>query len=277
MAQIVTARDLDRVRQRVSVVQQRPTPGLALIRGDHLGLDAHACSNSLLERQRVQSAAAEPVVLGELTEPATPFALRQGRERSGVTDDSGRLPVRPHQVLAPGQVDAGLPADGSVDLPQERRRDLHDGHPPVVDGCGEPGDVGHHATADADHAVGPGQAPLGELGAERLDRRHGLLVLTVTDVEDPVITTGVDLDRNARLGHHRDAAGRGREQRGQFADCTVTDHDRVGAPVGQLDRNGDACRVRDQCVAHRSILATSSATERALMPSTSMTVPATSE
>ena len=74
----------------------------------------------------------------------SPSPLRHSRggsvlEHLGVAQHGGRLPERADEVLALGQVDAGLAADGGVDHAEQRRRHVHDGDAPVVDGGGEPG------------------------------------------------------------------------------------------------------------------------------------------
>ena len=57
------------------------------------------------------------------------------------------------EVLALGQVDAGLAADRRVDLGDERRRDLDQRHAAQVRGRQEPGRVAQRAAADRDQRV----------------------------------------------------------------------------------------------------------------------------
>src|SRR3712207_7155007 len=53
---------------------------------------------------------------------------------------------RSDQVLALGQVHAGLAADGRVDLAEQRGGHVDDRHPPVVGGRREPGRVDRKST-----------------------------------------------------------------------------------------------------------------------------------
>ena len=198
---------------------------------------AHAGGDPLVEGQRVEVAAAEEVVLGQLAQAAAVLAGRQRGQHLGVAQHGGGLPEGADQVLALGQVHAGLAADGGVDLAEQRGGHVHDGHAPVVDGGGEPGDVGDEATADGHHGVGPGEAPLGELPAEVLDggeaswppRRRRM-------VKTRCSTPGVDLDADAGLGDDRDAPGRRPGMTpGQLVAGAVADEHVVGA-VGRGGR-----------------------------------------
>ncbi len=63
------------------------------------------------------------------------------------------------EVLARGVVDADFSTDRAVDLREERRRDLDDGHAAEVRGRGEPGDVADDSSAhghDRRRAIGRG-------------------------------------------------------------------------------------------------------------------------
>src|SRR5690606_34752253 len=88
-----------------------------------------------------------------------------------------------HQVLALGQIHAGLAADGGVDHAEQRGGDVGDGDAPVVDGRGEAGDVGDDAPAHGDDDVGAGQAPAAPRPAERLDAGQGLGLLPGAELE----------------------------------------------------------------------------------------------
>ena len=206
--QVVVARGLERMGERVSVVQDRTAPALALVARHDVGLDAHARRDTLVERQRVEVATAEEVVLGHLAQTAAHFARRQRRQHRGVADDGVRLPVRAHEILAFGQVHTRLAPDGGVDLSQQRRRDMDDGYATVVAGRGEPRDIGDHASPDGDDDIGACEAPLREPAAQRLDRRERLGFFTLADEEDTVFDAGVHLVRNAALRHDRGAARR---------------------------------------------------------------------
>ncbi len=51
------------------------------------------------------------------------------------------------------RVDAGLAADGGIDLRQQRRRHLHEVHAAAHDRRGEAGEIADHAAAERDHHV----------------------------------------------------------------------------------------------------------------------------
>ena len=104
-------------------------------------------------------------------------------ERVEVAHHAGRLPERADEVLALRQVDAGLAADRRVDHAEQRRGDVDDRHAAVPHGRGEPGDVGDHPAADADHDVVAGEAELGEATGQQLDRGQRLGRLAVADLE----------------------------------------------------------------------------------------------
>ena len=57
------------------------------------------------------------------------------------------------QVLAVRRVDAGLAADGAIDLRQQRRRDLHEIHAAPHDAGGKAGEIADHAAAKRQHDI----------------------------------------------------------------------------------------------------------------------------
>ena len=67
----------------------------------------------------------------------------------------------PTRFLPGAEVDAGLAADGRVDLGEQRGRDLEDGDAAVPGGGEEPGEVADHAPADGDDEVAAGERQLG--------------------------------------------------------------------------------------------------------------------
>ena len=146
-------------------------------------------------------------------EAAAVLAGRQGGQDLGVAQHRRRLPERADEVLALGQVHAGLAADGGVDLAEQRGGDVDDRDAAVVHRGGEPADVGDQPAADRDDGVGAGEAPLGEVAAQRLDGGQRLGRLALADGEDPVLATGIDVDADAVLGHDRHPAGAGGDHR----------------------------------------------------------------
>ena len=135
----------------------------------------------------------------------SPWPLRYSRGGSVASTSVSHstadgLPEGADQVLALGQVHAGLAADGGVDLAQQRGGHVHHRDAPVVDRGGEPGGVGDHAAADGHHAVAPGEAPPGPVPAQVLDGAEVLAVLALAHGEHAVLDAGVDRRRGSTPG-----------------------------------------------------------------------------
>ena len=206
---------LQRVGERVAVVEDHAAPALALVLGHDRRLDADAARHLLLDGLVGLGGLAQEGVLGDLAAAAGPLARREGREGLGVAQHGVGLPERADEVLALGQVDPGLAADGGVDLGQQRGGDVHVGRPPVVGRRGEAGDVGHDAAADGDDGVGPREAGPGEPAGQVLHRGERLGVLPVGDDAELGRDAGVEVvhparrpDRLLRDDHGRLGAGR---------------------------------------------------------------------
>jgi hypothetical protein len=104
--------------------------------------------------------------LDHFGQPADVVLARQGLERDQVGEHAGRRVERADQVLALGDVDRGLPAHRGVGHAEQRGRD-QDGGDTAEPGRGdEASQVGGRSPADADHAVRPGYAVLGQPGPE---------------------------------------------------------------------------------------------------------------
>ncbi len=159
MAHVVATGGLYGVGEGVPVVEHRPVAGLAFVGGHHPGLDLHTSGNLFSDVEAFDVLATEEVVLGHLTPAATHLALGEGHQGVSVAEHGYRLPERPHQVLALGQVDARLAADGCVDLGQQGCGHVGHGYAPVVAGCGESGHVGNHSPSDANDQIAPCEAP----------------------------------------------------------------------------------------------------------------------
>ncbi len=111
---------------------------------------------------------------------------------------------------------------------------MHDRDTPVVDGRGEAGHVGDHPPADGHDHVGPGQAPPGEVAAERFDRFEILGRLAVVEKKGALLDAGVHRPGNGSLGDDRGPVGSDREHLGQAVAGAGPDQDRVGA-VAEVD------------------------------------------
>ena len=132
-------------------------PALALVAGDDVGLDrARSAATRSSSGRAIRSSPARKWYFAISPEPLRYSRGGSVAEHVGVAQHRGRLPERADQVLALGQVHAGLAADGGVDLPEQRGRHVHDRDAAVVDGGGEPGGVGDQPAADGDDARRPG-------------------------------------------------------------------------------------------------------------------------
>ena len=161
VAQVVAARRLERVGQRVAVVQGGPAAQvgrvLPLVGRDDVGLDAHGSRDALLEVEAEQVGAGEEVVLGQLAPPGArapapgAWRARRGRTaprpaartrrrgscpRGGSRRSCRRWPRRPCPSSVVGTCTTGIAA--------------------VVAGGREAGGVGDDAPADGDHGVARG-------------------------------------------------------------------------------------------------------------------------
>ena len=221
--------------ERVAVVEQCSSAALALVGGDDLGLDLHTPSDPLIERQCQQIVAGEEVVLRHLAQAATGLPIRKCGEGVEVADHARWLPERPDEVLSLREIDAGLATDGGVDHAEQRGRHVHHRGAPVPRGRCEPGDVGHHATADADDHVAARESLACEPSHQRLDRGQRLGGLAAADHMGLDIVIGQrDGHRNLVLGDNGDALRRRRQQAGELGDGSFTDDHVVGAI---LERN----------------------------------------
>ena len=92
----------------------------------------------------------------------------------GSIDDRVWLVEGADQVLAERVIDADLPADGAVDLRQERRRHVHERDATEIGRRGESGHVADHAAAECDEC----RRPIGVRADQRfVDARDGLKLL----------------------------------------------------------------------------------------------------
>ena len=90
---------------------------------------------------------------------------------------------RADEVLALGQVHAGLATDRAVDHREQRGGDVHDVDAAVVHRRREPGGVADDSPTDRDDEIAAEESPLREAAAELLDRGERLGVLSLTDQE----------------------------------------------------------------------------------------------
>ena len=130
---------------------------LAFVGHHHVGLDLDARGDSLVDRELIEAAPAEEVILRDLADATLEFPVRKRLERFGVTDHRRGLPERADEVLALGKVHAGLSADRGIDLPQKGGRHRYEPDAPVIHRGDEPADIGHDTATDGDDRVGPSE------------------------------------------------------------------------------------------------------------------------
>ena len=107
-----------------------------------------------------QRAARDDAVLDDFVQAGAELAAGKRGEELRVDDHGRRLMIGADEILARGVVDADFSADRAVDLREERRRDLDDGHAAEVGGRGESGDVADDPSAHGDdrrRAIGRGR------------------------------------------------------------------------------------------------------------------------
>ena len=119
-----------------------------------------------------QRLVAERRHLHDLAHRGPALSLGEGTEGGDVDDDGRGLVEGAEQVLALGKVDAGLAADGRVDLGDERGRDLDPGHAPQVRGGEEARRIAERAAADRDERVASLDPQPGVLARRLADHRE---------------------------------------------------------------------------------------------------------
>ena len=102
---------------------------------------------------REEGGVADRAVLDHFREARGELAIGQRAQAIGVDQHGARLVERADHVLAQRMIDAGLAADGRVDLREQRRRNLHERHAALVDRRGESRDVADDAAAQRDQPV----------------------------------------------------------------------------------------------------------------------------
>ena len=180
---------LERMAERVAEVEQHALARFRLVAGDDAGLALHGDGDGVGQRRRVPGEHGRPVLLqpGEIrrrrradrtwrpprSPPGTPCGGSVASD-VGVGQHQARLMEGADQVLALRRVDAGLAADGGVDLRQQRGRHLHEGHAAAHDAGGEARQIADHAAAERDHADRGARAPSREAFAQPGQGREAL-------------------------------------------------------------------------------------------------------
>ncbi len=184
---------LQRVRQRVPEVQERPLAALGQVTGDDARLHGDRVGQRALQQGTTgaelrgqhtiqQGGVADQAVLERLGGALAEHRAGQGVQGIGVAPHGARWPERPHQVLPLGEVHAGLAAHRRVHHAQQRGRQRVERHAAQVTGRREARQIGRRAAPQPhDRAVAgnvrarqPGQHAREDL--QRLavvPRRHG--------------------------------------------------------------------------------------------------------
>ena len=158
---VVAGHALERVREGVAEVEQRPLAVLALVADDDRGLRPAALGDGVVALRPAgedpapvrlapfeEALVADEPVFHHLGIAGAHLAQRQRVERGGVGEDEARLMEGADEVLAVARIDAGLAADRGIDLGQERRRHLHEAHAAPHDRGGETGEIADDAAAE---------------------------------------------------------------------------------------------------------------------------------
>ncbi|MNX79390.1 hypothetical protein D3C86_1110180 [compost metagenome] len=137
-------------------------------------------------------------------------------QHQGIRHHQRGLMERPDEVLAARMVDGDLAPHRGVDLGEQRRRHLHEGHPALVGGRHEPRQVPDHSATQGDHGALALQAPLDGQIVEAFGLLQGLGPLGIghhPEDRRPARVLERALRRLAvealhcRVGHHQARAG----------------------------------------------------------------------
>ncbi len=165
---------LDGVADGVTEVEDHAQAGLLLVLADDLGLDADAGGDDLLQGGGVSRQDGVAVLLHEaeegwvaddgglngLLQAGAEFGGGESAEKVDVAEDGEGVVEGADEVLAGEEVDAGLAAEGGIDLREERGGQANVADAAHVDGGEEAGDVADDAAAKGEKdgvAVGPGE------------------------------------------------------------------------------------------------------------------------
>ena len=129
---IIVRQPLQRMAESVAKVEQRAVAGLGLVARHNRRLGGAAFADSLLPRRSAREhrppVFLQPVekirvvnqpVFGNFRVAGAEFARRQGVEHAGVRQHQDGLVERADKILAMGGINAGLAADGRVNLRQQ--------------------------------------------------------------------------------------------------------------------------------------------------------------
>jgi len=268
---------LDGVAEGVPVVQDLPQARLVQVLRHHLGLDSDGALDELARVRAVRDGGplgvgshqveddrvGDEPRLDDFGQAGHVVLAGQRLERDQVGEHPGRRVERADQVLACCDVDGGLAAHRGVGHGEQRGRDQDHADAAEPGRGDEPGQVGGRSAADADHAVGPGDAVRGQPGPQpgrdldglgRLAVGHRLGVHGQARGSQCAARGAGDLAEAGGVDDH-DGAGAGGNQAGQFAEHPDADHHLVGRAAV---RRGDVDSGRGHLVILAAICSASS-------------------
>ena len=149
----------------VAEVQELAAAGFKFVLRHDVALVRNAARNHVLT-VKIQSVLRQPVKeraveedrrLDDLGAALAEGFLREGVQRGDVAQHQGRLMKRARKVLALRQINGRLASDGGIDHRQKRRRHLHKAQAAQIGRRGKARQIAHHAAAESDDGVRPGQ------------------------------------------------------------------------------------------------------------------------
>ena len=161
---------LDRVPDRMPQVELLPLPPVKLVRADHVALAFDAAGDDIFA-VKVRSVFAQVGKelwvkqdrgLDDLCAAVAEGGCGQGVQCVGVAQHEGGLVERADQILACGEVDRRLAADGGVHHRQQRGRNLDQRDAAQIGRGGKAREVAHYAAAEGDGGIRAGELLCGE-------------------------------------------------------------------------------------------------------------------
>ena len=221
----VSGERLDGMAKRVSVVEESAPAGFPLILRDDLSLDLAGARDGVRQRRVVQRQQRigilfQPLkelgvryhtIFDDLRNSGLELALRERTQEIHVGQHRNRLMKRSDEILARRMIDGRLPANGGVDLRQQRRWNLDEVDAPLIGSRSETRDV----TDDA--------------AAERDESRRSVVPPGDQEIHDRTIVREILLTLAIRKGQHVDTGihrGQGSLQRRESNLCDhIVGHD----------------------------------------------------
>jgi hypothetical protein len=162
----IAGRGFQRVREGMAEVEERALAGFAFVAADDQSLGATARGNRfdafiaalenglpVLFQPGEKLLVVNEAVFRDFGIAGAELARWQAVEHAGIGEHEDRLMKCADEVLALAGVDAGLAADGGVDLREERSRDLHEIDAAQNGRRGEAREIADDAAAERDEKI----------------------------------------------------------------------------------------------------------------------------